>query len=480
MATSPDGERLVSLTFQAREDMLPHAVRLVEAIARQAGLPEAESAQVARAAEEACRNAVQHAFDPGEQGEIELSALRRPGQLVLAVRDQGIPFEERQLEEGHRGAYVMHAALDEVRVRNLGRDGMRVDLVKNLPSPARPEPPAHGEAEPLPEDLPVEIRLLGPEDTLRLERCVYHTYGYSYATDEVYDPERMAGLMRSGLQISAGAVTPDGEVVGHVSLALEAPDAPVVEIGQAAVNPRMRGRHILERLEDFLLQEAASRGALGVVGEAVTLHPYTQKACRKRGGVETGMIPGWVPTATEYRGIRGGELSERLAVILYYFRTADEPPRDLFAPPEHREMLQAICDALRLRRQFQDPGARPGGAARIDSHVRPGWGIGTLRVERWGDDAADQIRRIRDGLCRGGLDVILCDLPLQDPATPWGCQEVEALGFSFGGMVPELHHGDVLRLIYLSGGPVDGDRIVADSELGQRLKSYVLERLRTG
>lgn len=469
--TTPDPERLLSLTLRAREDLLPSLAVLVLSLANTAGVPVKEAAAVSRAVEEACRNAVQHAFDPGEQGEIELTAVLHPGQLVFSVRDRGLPFEERQLDHGHHGSAVMHRAMDEVRVRNLGRDGMQVDLVKRLPPRVEPPKP---EPEPLAAEVPVEIRLLRPEEALGLERCVYHTYGYSYATEELYDPERMAGLIRSGQQISAGAVTPDGEVVGHASLSGEAPDDPVLELGQAAVDPRMRGRHVLEHLEEFLLAEAARRGRTGVMAEAVTLHPYTQKACRKHGGVETGMIPAWVPTTTEYRGIRGGNLSERLAVILYYFRTAPEPARDLYAPPQHAEVLREVCEVLGLRRTFQPPGPPPTGPARVHAHVRPGWGIGTLRIERWGADAADHVRRLRETL--GDVDIVLCDLPLQDPATPWGCAEIEALGFSFGGLVPELHQGDVLRLLSVKG-PVDGERIVAETELGQRLKAYVLERL---
>ncbi len=98
--------------------------------------------------------------------------------------------------------------VDEICFVNLGRRGNRVELVKHLPYAdvwehlSEKEHHRAAQAPAVPEDTPVEIRMMRPEDSIELLGCVYRSYGYSCVWDYVYYPdrirERRAGTRHSG------------------------------------------------------------------------------------------------------------------------------------------------------------------------------------------------------------------------------------------------------------------------------------------
>src|SRR5690606_25554596 len=116
-----------------------------------------------------------------------------------------------------------------------------------------------------------------PEESLSLARCAFRCYGYTYSTDNFYFPERVSDLIRSGLMVSVVALNPEGEIIGHLSVNKETPDAPVGESGQAIVDPRFRGGGILKKMKALLRSHNRDSGLFGSYGEAVTVHPYSQR-----------------------------------------------------------------------------------------------------------------------------------------------------------------------------------------------------------
>jgi len=78
-------------------------------------------------------------------------------------------------------------------------------------------------------------------------------------------------------------------------------------------------------------------------------------------------------------------------------------------------------------------------------------------------------------LCLRRVDCIYLDLPLSNPATQRSCANLEMLGFSFGGIIPELYDGDVLRLQYLNNVEVNPETIQVASDFGKELLDYVIK-----
>ena len=81
------------------------------------------------ASQEACANAIEHAYGPG-RADFELEAVQEDGAIRIAVRDSGQWREARGTNRG-RGLVIMGELMDEVHV-NRTEDGTEVVLVHRL------------------------------------------------------------------------------------------------------------------------------------------------------------------------------------------------------------------------------------------------------------------------------------------------------------------------------------------------------------
>jgi anti-sigma regulatory factor (Ser/Thr protein kinase) len=273
MTETPE-EQIARVTISADAGFLAPVIEFVEQMTRSLGLGDTES--VDRAVELVCLNVIEHAFGPEEDGSFDVQVLRRPGRVVVAVEDQGLPFDYSRLQDGEErtALEILHRSFDETRFVNLGRHGNRVELHKHLPhADVRDHLPEDEhrrtvEANAVPEDVPLEIRMMHPEESSELSRCVYRSYGYSYDWDYIYYPEKIRELQEQGLMISCVAVTPEGEFVGHLAIIMERPGSLVGEAGQAVVDPRFRGHHLFPKMKTFMAQWATDAGMYGLYSEA--------------------------------------------------------------------------------------------------------------------------------------------------------------------------------------------------------------------
>src|ERR687889_1826458 len=210
----------------------------------------------------------------------DVDVLRRPGRVVVAVEDQGLPFDYGSLQDDkdRTALEVLHRSFDETRFINLGRRGNRVELLKHLPhTDVRDHLPEEEhrrtvEATAAHEDVPLEIRMMRPDESYELSRCVYRSYGYSYDWDYIYYPDRIRELQEKGLMISCIAVTPEGEFVGHLAITVERPGSRAGESGQAVVGPRVPGHPPFPRMKTFMTEWAADAGMCGLYSEATAIH----------------------------------------------------------------------------------------------------------------------------------------------------------------------------------------------------------------
>src|SRR3712207_4034408 len=97
----PELERPVARVKVATDaELLPAVVDFVGQVAQRLGLRNRAAENLDRAVETVCRNIIEHAFDPDESGQYDIEILRRPGRVVVAVEDQGLPFNYAHLREG--------------------------------------------------------------------------------------------------------------------------------------------------------------------------------------------------------------------------------------------------------------------------------------------------------------------------------------------------------------------------------------------
>jgi anti-sigma regulatory factor (Ser/Thr protein kinase)/GNAT superfamily N-acetyltransferase len=489
MDNRQEEQQAARVTLVAKVEFLPAVASFVREISIKLGLAGNDIEQLELVVEEACVNVIEHAFDPGEQGSFDVVILRKPGQVVVAVEDQGLPFDFREFDaekESGLGTILMKAFADEIHFLNLGRRGKRVELVKNLPY-KDVEAYISGEEKdrtlslpPVPKDVQLTIRLMKPDESVDLARCVYRCYGYTYANGDVYFPDRVREFLESGLLISHVALGPDDEVIGHMAIRKEYPDARIGERGQAVVDPRYRGHGLLNKLISALVEHAKDMGMYGTYGEAVTVHPYSQKAAFSIGARETGVLLGFTPATMLFKKIQEGNRQQRQAAVLLYTRVNEEPWRDVYPPFHHQTIIRRIYERNNFRRNIinaldvKKPADVPP-SSQVDVRVQTDASRAFMLVAQYGADLEELVKFRLLELCLRRIDCIYIDLPLSHPATPKFCASMEMLGFFFAGVIPEMSEGDVLRLQYLNNVDTDLENIQVASDFGKELLDYVIK-----
>jgi anti-sigma regulatory factor (Ser/Thr protein kinase) len=478
---------IIRLTLLARLDLLPETITLVRQIAAKLGLDDWDAHRLELVVEEACVNVVEHAFDEGETGSFDIAVLRRPGQIVVAVEDSGLPFDFKQYESGQEsglGMVLMKAFADEVHFINLGRQGKRVELVKNLPDKntdnllkeadlqaGAPLKPVATLAE-----KDITVRLMRPDESLNLARLAYRGYGYTYFTDQIYFPERVREKIESGLMVSVVALNPANEIIGHASVVKENPNSPVGEVGQAIVDPRCRGGGIFKKIDSYLRSYNQKAGMLGGYGEAVMQHTYSQRVGISGDAFETGILLGDVPSTMYFKNIQKEEVRKRRPDILFYMRLNEGPLRDVYLPPHHTGILRRIYEHSRLPRHIL-AGNMPDlpERSRVDVEVQTEASQAVLRVVEYGQDLEELVKFRLKELCLRRVESIYLDLPLSHPAIQRYCASMEMMGFFFAGIIPEIQDGDVLLLQYYNNVELELENVQIAFDFSKELFQYVLK-----
>jgi len=493
---------------------LPAAMRMqqlvqdyVRGLTRLAGLPEDQRESLSLAFWEACRNAVEHAFDAENPGTLKLSGTLTPTTLVLSLGDQGLPFYQMQGVRDAtpdpaspapvcRGMASVSSCFDEVHWSYHGVEGNELRLTKNLTGVCGPPPPeaeaAGDRLEPAEPAAPetYTVRLLRPGEGLRVAQLIYRVYGYTYPHKDFYYPDRLDHDLATGRLVGVVAVAGDGEFAAHLGMT-RWDLGPLGSVGAFMVAPAHRGRGLTKLLGQRLQAEIQTLGLVGLFGEAVTIHTISQQIAVGLGYRVTGLKLSDLelhfnrlprrdgPSSSWEREADPGLQRQTLVFIFHYL--APPAPKTLFPPPRHREMLTKIYGNLEVETKFLDP-TLPTGPGEIKIHFDQVSGVGTIQVNRIGSDTRPKIIQARRDLCDlAGAQVVGLCLPLGQGGAPHLCEAAEADGFFFSGVLPQFApDGDFLRLQYLNIG-LEPESIHLYSPFAKELLTYILrEKERVG
>jgi serine/threonine-protein kinase RsbW len=489
MGAEPAAEsQIARITLGAKRDTLPAVLAFLREVAGRLGVLPPSAERLGRAVEEVCLNVIERGFSPDQDACFDVVFLRRPGQLVVAVEDRGLPFDFTSLEVASGvAAPSLAAAADGVRFLNLGSRGNRVEIVERLPfrdieayndaggaaavAPASPDPSA----------APVTLRLMTADDAIAVARCTYAVYGYTLPDEYLYFPDRLREMLDGGLLEVCVGTTPDGLVVSVLTCEVERPGAPVGYMEEGLVDPRFRHHGLLEQMLRFMERRARDRGMLGLYGEAVTVHPYSQKSNLALGFTEMGVQLGDEAPTVVFNQIAATASKQRTATVLNFLKTNAGPVRAVYAPPHHRAMIERLYARGAFPRVLADVPASGGSpaasTAEVSVAVFPEWSEASIRVIAYGAGLVDLVRyRLRE-LCLRRIDWICLDLPLSEPGAAQACAALEALGFFFAGVIPDLVGDDILRLQYLNEVEVDVASAQLASDFGKELFAYVVRAM---
>ncbi|HPF21720.1 MAG TPA: GNAT family N-acetyltransferase [Syntrophomonas sp.] len=478
-------DECLSLTIPNHMRYLPLILDSTGAYARMLGLDDKQIRDVTLGVEEAVVNVLEHAFDEGEQASFELVFQQVPLGMQILIRDQGMPFDPQELAkmadaaffgEDTRGLglYLMYRFMDEVSFVNLGKNGKETRLLKYLGRIPEAFVASPSEAEHPQENIPsYQIRRMLPHEAVEVSKCAYMSYGYSYANEHVYYPERLRQLNEEGKMVSFVAVTDSGEIIGHVALIFDDSDPLVPVSDDAFVKPQYRGAGCLNDLGRALVQWATDHAILGSYALAVTSHPYSQKVASRWGYHDTAIYIS-IDTPFDFKAIKeeaGQRESETL--LFRYFR----PSRNvnIYAPARHAGMITQIYQHQGVNTTVLSPAPDlqlPAEEAVIEVKYDPSI-IAYIKVKQYGHQITSEINRILKGLCIQRTETIYLYLPLNNPFTSLLTSDFEALGFFFCGIMPGSEGRDQLILQYLNNQIIDYRQLCMHSQMGQKLLAYI-------
>lgn len=481
-APAPRETEIARIRITAEESHVKALVDMVADIVLSNGINEKDTQRLDKVLIEILDNIVRHGFDGDTRKPVEVIIYRRLHSLVIAVEDKGLPFDYDKLEGGEEkrfNSYLSRHYADEVHFRSLGKGGNRTEIVKNLPvSDVRDvmdisEHHAHLSSPEPPHDEKIEVRLLDASGIHELVRLVFKCYGYTYANDFMYLPEQIESLLKSGLMLSAGAYNSRNELIGHVGFIFDRHGARVAESGEAVVDPRYRGRGIFQMMKNYLKDYVSRLNVMGIYGEAVTVHPYSQKGSIELGGRETGFLLGYSPGSVKFESITDQERPRRQSVAMMFTPVLTSGPVTVYVPEAYGGIAEEIYDQVGYARNVvaESPGTgiggRQGGSAIVS--IRHDHNQAKITVDRVGKKTVDEVRFHLKQLTKERFDCIYADLPLKQKGAGFTASALRDMGFFYGCIIPEFGDGDVLRLQYLNNLEISRDDIKTASDFGSRL-----------
>jgi anti-sigma regulatory factor (Ser/Thr protein kinase)/GNAT superfamily N-acetyltransferase len=481
----------LELIFTNDARFLPGIDAFTHETLKQWPLKPSVAAKLGECVSAAARYAIEHAYVAGEQGSIELTVRENAGKLEFIIRDHGLPQDVAALETRLHDQSIAATSkialnwpgaevVDELHWLGYGRDGKAIQLVKWLhdahvadTADAAALAPFH-DAPPLAPEQEYTIRRMRPDEALQVSQLMYRAYGSTYFNEDVYYPDRVAAHNASGAVMSYVAVGADGRLAGHYALERGEP-GPVVEGGQAVVDPAHRGRGLLDRMKDAAIAEAKRLELVGLFADAVTVHTRTQQSDVKHGAHLTCVDLAICPRNESFKSIES-QLPQRLTCLLFFQWFSAPQPRTIYVPERLGPILTMIYDNLQCPVDFGDPATSlPAGHGTLTLQIDSGAACAFICVDEIAADTPQLIRHAkRETIERSHAEVVYVDLPLADPATPLVADEIEKAGFGFLGIAPHFSlRGDVLRLAYLVE-PLQRDPIQTADPFTGELVDYAL------
>ena len=480
-------KEIAHLKILPEQRYLRAIVDLVSDLANANGISKKDIKNLDKVLVEIFNNIVKYGFQNDTCKSIEISIFKRLHTLVISLEDKGLPFDYENLELGEDKrfkSYLSKGYADQVNFYCLGTLGNKTEIVKNLPaSDIREtmqisEHHQHLEIEPVGPGAEIKIEHFQQDKIHELVRLVYKCYGYTYANEFMYYPEQIESRLHSKLMSSCGAYNKDNELIGHLAFIFSNQDAKVGESGEAVVDPRYRGNGIFPKMKSFLTDHAVKHELIGVYGEAVTIHPYSQKGSLELGSTETGFLLGYSPGTVSFQNISENEKPRRQSIALMYTPIAKSKKAKIYVPEKYLEIINTIYSRMGYERelvienqesvyQHSDPG-------HVSVTMRSDHNQGIITVSKFGNNTLNEIRFHLKQLRLQRTDCIYVDLPLNQSGSGYKASKLRELGFFYGYIIPEYSDSDVLRLQYLNNVEIDREDIKTASEFGAQLLDLIM------
>ena len=423
---------------------------------------------------------LEHSYPDDDLGEIQVKLETDSDVVHVTVHDWGLPLLSAGGIFGPLPEPLAAIAQEAegVQLLNLGSGGKRLvaDVAARSGSDDQVRRHHVEEAAPLDRsEVPdaIEVRAATADDAEAIAQLLYENYHLSYVHGDFYMPRFLVAGLTTGELVSAVAVH-DGRVVGHHAL-MPQPGTPSAETGAAVVHSAYRGLGLFGLLFEHTLGAAVGHGLASVFGDAVTIHPFSQRAEASHGYHETALQLGMVPAQTTMRGFGSGGPRRRTATLRSY-RPLDARPRQVALPQAYRDLLEGVYANVGLPIEPVS-GRAPADSDPVTTDLDQPRALGFLRVRRWDESGDAALKQQVRHLLSRHADVVYGDIDLAavddvDAATA----AANDLGFFASGLILHGADGhDHLRLQLLDSPEIELEDVVCDSAFAQSLLKTVLE-----
>lgn len=474
----------VSLTIPNEKRYIPLCIETIKNALSLAKIDRSDSVKIVAAARELLFNAAKHAYPANMSGTIDIDIRFLPHGIKISVHDMGLPFDfDGYMRSGREGGLKrVGEYVDELSFANLGKKGKVFTIYKAHPLDFpdltfRPYSDLEDESPASLKPASIQIRDFEDGDEEAISRLIYNNYTYSYYKSLFYYPKKIAQLNEEGEIASVVAETKEGKIVGHFAL-VRVPDSNIAEIGVAVVDPDYKGKGIMNSMLGRIEQRAREMRLDAIFGEALMLHPFSQRANLRHGFGESALLLGIVPNSVSLTDPNAVRTKKRAAVLVGYKVLSDRRVRRLFIPKIYSGLIEQIYKNSDLKIALPEE-HDCNGTSPVKYELSRYTQTGTVVIDEICEDFPHTLRHNLHTLYKKHVDMVYADINMMRcGGIDRAVDILKDEGFVFSGVLFFRRGGeDYLRLQMPNSDNVETEQIVCHSDFCSRLLSSINEEL---
>jgi len=424
-------------------------------------------------------NVINHAYQLRERSDLllEVDFTLKACQLQITVHEYGEPFDFTPYlsepidhsADHHKGFYRIYDLVDYFYFATISKEGKVFTLISylancQLPTEIDSDKKVSSQKQNINE---ITIRSFITEDAEAISKLIYKNYDYTYYKPYFYEPHQIATANHEEKVHSIVALH-HKRVIGHFAL-VPRQQSSSAEIAIAVVHPEFKGIGIMNHMFDTIIDDAKRRNYRSLFGEAIMLHPYSQKANLKQKMTETALVLGLVPSDIEIE--HNLKIEERSGVLLGYlfFQSIHHLP---ILPIQYKKEIQNTYSRTDIT--FTSDTLKEIDAP-SQTYVDRELNLGYIQIESSLDEA--ELTRLIEELMLEQTDMIYADINLHRIKEMDSVVErLNMHGFFYSGLMFDHYHDeDYLRLQKICSNKIETEHLVCYSDDAKALLSFVKE-----
>jgi len=267
--------------------------------------------------------------------------------------------------------------------------------------------------------------------------------------------------------------TVSGGPAGYFAV-VKSTDSMIGEVGHAVVSPPHRKRGLMKRMMNKLIEMSRQRGLLGLFGEALTIHTFSQKVNEKFGFKSTALVIATSPKRT-FKGMET-ELSDIMSVVIDFLPLTKRWRKPIILPETYANLLSEIYS------QFEHVPKVTAGKEKSDSEpIKTNLDLNIsyeknsvlIIVRDVGSTFEASCKRLLRSIEELEMTSVYIDLPLNESRTNSAIQWLKEREFILAGLMPLFHkETDYFRMQRIRA-EVDFDIIQTYTEIAGKLKETI-------